>query len=84
MTAFIVTAPLVIIVVAILIGLNISAAAYVGNLLDTLVLNKLSTASGVERSSWNSQGIQNFIDTYGFRRWQWQHEDIQFSHRRHR
>lgn len=66
MTAFIVTAPLVIIVVAILIGLNDSAAAYVGNLLDTLVLNKLSTASGVERSSWNSQGIQNFIDTYGF------------------
>ncbi len=27
---------------------------------------KLQTASGVERSSWNAQSIQNFVDTKGF------------------
>jgi hypothetical protein len=26
----------------------------------------MSTSSGIERSSWNSQAIQNFFDTYGF------------------
>jgi hypothetical protein len=29
-------------------------------------LNKMSTDSGVERSSWNRQAMQNFIDTFGF------------------
>jgi hypothetical protein len=43
-----------------------STSAYVGDLLDTMVLNKLSTSSGVERSNWNSQAIQNFLDTFGF------------------
>jgi len=31
-----------------------------------MVLNKMSTDSGVERSSWNAQAMQNFIDTFGF------------------
>jgi hypothetical protein len=31
-----------------------------------MVFNKLSTDSGVERSSWNRQALQNFVDTYGF------------------
>jgi hypothetical protein len=66
MMAFIILAPFICGIVVVLICLNESSAAYVGNLLDTMVLNKLSTASGVERSNWNSQAIQNFIDTYGF------------------
>jgi hypothetical protein len=66
MMVFIIAAPFILSVVVVLICLNDSSSAYVGNLLNTMVLNKLSTASGVERSSWNSQAIQNFIDTYGF------------------
>jgi hypothetical protein len=31
-----------------------------------MILNKMSTDSGVERSSWNRQAMQNFIDTFGF------------------
>jgi hypothetical protein len=66
MIIFIFTVPFILSVVVVLICLNDSTSAYVGNLLDTLVLNKMSTASGVERSSWNSQAIQNFLDTFGF------------------
>jgi hypothetical protein len=33
--------------------------------LNNFVLNKMSTASGIERSSWNRQAIQNFFDTFG-------------------
>jgi hypothetical protein len=66
MMIFIIAAPFVLCVAVVLIRLNDSTSAYVGNLLDTFVLNKLSSASGVERSNWNSQAIQNFIDTFGF------------------
>jgi hypothetical protein len=63
---FIVAAPFILSVVVVLICLGDSTSAYVGDLLDTMVLNKLSTSSGVERSNWNSQAIQNFLDTFGF------------------
>jgi hypothetical protein len=66
MNIFIITVPFILSVVVVLICLNDSSAAYVRDLLDALVLNKLSTASGIERSNWNSQAIQNFIDTFGF------------------
>jgi hypothetical protein len=39
---------------------------YLKSLLDTFVLNKMSTDSGQERTAWNSQALQNFYDTYGF------------------
>jgi hypothetical protein len=58
--------PIIAIVAVILILLNDAAAAYFSSLLDTLLFNKLSTSSGIERSLWNSQGIQNFYDTFGF------------------
>ena len=66
MAFFLIAAPLIVSVTVIAILLNDSSSAYVQNLLDTTVLNKMSTESGVERSSWNSQAIQNFIDTFGF------------------
>jgi len=28
-------------------------------------LNKAGSSSGIERMSWNSQGVTNFLDTYG-------------------
>jgi hypothetical protein len=33
------------------------------DLVATTITNKLSTASGVERSLWNQQALQNFVDT---------------------
>jgi hypothetical protein len=66
MMTFIVAAPFILSAVVVLICLSDSTSAYVGNLLDTMVLNKMSTSSGVERSNWNSQAIQNFLDTFGF------------------
>jgi hypothetical protein len=66
MMTFMVVAPFILSIVVVLICLNDSASAYVGDLLDTMVVNKMSTASGVERSNWNSQAIQNFLDTFGF------------------
>lgn len=32
---------------------------------DSVVLSKAGSSSGVERMSWNTQGITNFFDTYG-------------------
>ncbi|NEV78301.1 hypothetical protein DYI24_14760 [Rhodopseudomonas sp. BR0C11] len=42
------------------------ASSYVADILNELVLNKLSSSSGVERSLWNRQGLENFFDTFGF------------------
>lgn len=63
---FLFGAPVAAVVVLIGIALHDDTYAYFSNLLDTLVFSKLTSDSGVERSSWNSQGLQNFIDTYGF------------------
>jgi hypothetical protein len=66
MIIFIIAMPIIFGIVVLLICLNDASYAYVGDLLDTFLLNKMSTSSGVERSSWNSQAIRNFMDTFGF------------------
>ncbi len=66
MILFAVALPFAISLLVILICLNDASYAYFADLLNTLVFDKLSTSSGIERSSWNSQAIQNFLDTYGF------------------
>jgi hypothetical protein len=66
MIIFLICLPAVFGLIAILICLNDESYAYVGNLLNTMLLNKMSTSSGIERSQWNSQAIQNVIDTFGF------------------
>lgn len=53
-------------IAVLVIALSDTYSDYVQNLLDTFFFNKLSTASGVERSAWNRQSIQSFFDTYGF------------------
>jgi hypothetical protein len=63
---FVIGAPIVLPILMFGIALNENSAAYIQDLLDTLVFNKLSTDSGIERSLWNTQGLQNFLDTYGF------------------
>jgi hypothetical protein len=49
-----------------MIALNDASWEYFQNLLDTFVFNKLNTASGEERASWNRQALQSFFDTFGF------------------
>jgi hypothetical protein len=63
---FLVVIPLIASIAVIAIALNDLYSAYVQDLIDTMVLNKMSTDSGVERSSWNAQAMQNLIDTFGF------------------
>jgi hypothetical protein len=63
--AFIVATPILLLLVVVLIALNDVYWNYIENLLDTMVFNKLSTDSGIERSAWNRQAIQNFFDTWG-------------------
>jgi hypothetical protein len=66
MMMYIFGAPALLALTAIVIALNDEWAAYANNLLDTMILSKASTSSGVERATWNAQGLQNFIDTFGF------------------
>jgi hypothetical protein len=63
---FVLGAPIILATVAIAIAFSDTYSTYLGNLLDTFILDKMSSASGVERSSWNQQAIQNFLDTFGF------------------
>jgi hypothetical protein len=66
MIIFAVCLPFIFCLVVVLIFLNDASSAQFIDMLNTLVLNKMSTSSGIERSSWNSQAMQNFLDTYGF------------------
>src|SRR6266478_5046810 len=62
MSLFLIVGPIILALGAVAISLNDNASAYAQNLIDTMVLNKMSTASGIERSSWNEQALQNFFD----------------------
>jgi hypothetical protein len=66
MLGFLVSGPLVVVLIVILIALNAESSRYVQNLLDTLILDKMTTVSGLERSAWNYQAMLNFFDTFGF------------------
>jgi hypothetical protein len=56
------------------IGITIALGAYLYNedlfdpfvaMLDTMVFNKASSVSGVERAYWNAKSMEAFFDTYG-------------------
>jgi hypothetical protein len=66
MVFFVIGAPIACLIVVGIVALNDTYSAQIQSLLDSMVFNKLSTDSGVERSSWNRQALQNFVDTYGF------------------
>ena len=66
MTSFLVAAPIVLSILFCIIALNDDYSAFVNNLLDSTVFDKFSTSSGLERSSWNRQALQVFVDTFGF------------------
>jgi hypothetical protein len=66
MLSFMVSVPFVVSLIVIVVALNADSSRYAQNLLDTMILDKMSTASGLERSAWNYQAMVNFFDTFGF------------------
>jgi hypothetical protein len=66
MAAVLFGTPFVFLLIAVAVSLNDASSTYVRDLLDTMVFNKMQTDSGMERSAWNQQAIQNFFDTFGF------------------
>ena len=66
MVAFLLGMPFLFGLIAICVALNDSASSYIWDLINNLILNKMTTSSGLERSTWNAQAIQNFLDTFGF------------------
>jgi hypothetical protein len=63
---FIFGAPFLIAILVLCIALSDSYSERVRDLLDVFFFNKMSSDSGVERSSWNHAAMQSFFDTYGF------------------
>jgi hypothetical protein len=66
MRLLVVGAPLFVAVAGIAVALSDTYSEIVRDLLDTFFLNKMSTASGQERSAWNQMALQSFFDTMGF------------------
>jgi hypothetical protein len=64
MLAFIVAMPILTVAIVTGILLNDSMEAYIHDALNTVLLTKLSSSSGVERTAWNAQAMVNFFDTY--------------------
>jgi hypothetical protein len=58
--------PLLLAALVVAIALSDSYSMYMQNLMDTFVLGKMTTRSGMERAAWNQQAIQNVFDTFGF------------------
>lgn len=64
-SAVLLCAPLLVIAVFIAAQLDEDAWKPVSNYIDALIFNKQGSYSAIERSTWNSYGIQNFFDSYG-------------------
>jgi hypothetical protein len=66
MVSFMVGGPFAALLVSITVAMNADSSRFAQSLLDTMILDKMSTTSGLERSAWNYQAMQNFVDTFGF------------------
>lgn len=64
-TMFAFGAPVIGLAVVLLLLLDPNATAKVKGYVDLVVLNKASSDSGIERSSWNVISFQNFLDSWG-------------------
>jgi hypothetical protein len=65
MIAFVGFSPLAVAISLIVLALNDEYWLYIKDLLTTMVFNKVSTESGVERMAWNKQALMSFFDTFG-------------------
>jgi hypothetical protein len=66
MTLFLVVTPILLSIIFCIVALNEDYSTPIYNLLNSTVFGKFSTTSGLERSAWNRQALQVFVDTYGF------------------
>src|SRR5262249_34666611 len=57
--------PLVVAIGTAFLLLNPELSRSADDTFNTILWNKMSSSSGVERSTWNAQAITNFYDTYG-------------------
>lgn len=57
--------PLMLAIIVLILMVDSSVAARVYAYVDTLILSKSTTSSGMQRSSWNAYAWQNFLDSYG-------------------
>ncbi|HVX75133.1 MAG TPA: hypothetical protein VHB49_03330 [Bradyrhizobium sp.] len=64
-SAAVLCAPLVAIAAILAIALNDAASDTIRNYFDILIFDKSTSASGIERDSWNTSALQNFFDSYG-------------------
>jgi hypothetical protein len=63
--ALVLCAPLLVLAAVLLVQLNYEAFGPARDYVDTLIFDKAASTSGIERSSWNTFALQNFIDSYG-------------------
>jgi hypothetical protein len=64
--AFAVLGPLLALVGIVTLALDHSSWLFAQDLLNKTLFDKLTSSSGMERSSWNTQALANFIGTSGF------------------
>jgi hypothetical protein len=57
--------PVALLLTGILIALGAETSAIARDYVDLVVLNKMDSDSGIERSYWNAVAVQNIIDTWG-------------------
>jgi hypothetical protein len=57
--------PLIVLVVGLATLLSDGAFAAVSNYVDMLIFSKSASGSGIERESWNTFALQNFLDSFG-------------------
>ena len=63
--AFLAASPVLAALMVGLVHLNDALTASIGDILQQLIFTKGTTASALERASWNSQALINFFDSYG-------------------
>jgi hypothetical protein len=64
-SAVLMCAPLLIVIAILALQLDEEMAKPIRDYIDTLILSKSTSASGVERGAWNTIALQNFFDSYG-------------------
>jgi hypothetical protein len=63
--SFVAIFPILVAVLLISVALNDQLWLYIQDLMNTMIFNKFSTDSGVERSAWTRQALITFYDTFG-------------------
>lgn len=62
---FLTFTPLLALIAFIALQLHDPSRIFIEDVIQRSIFDKLSTDSGIERSNWNGQALQNFVDTYG-------------------